>query len=241
LYQKKHNLYKGLNFWHYITMCNEKKITVVPSILSADFANLASALKDVEASGCTSVHLDVMDGHFVPQLTFGPKTVADLRKQTGLYFDTHLMIDRPGDFIKPFADAGSDAITVHVEAGVMALQLLEDIRAMGKEAGISIAPSTPAQAIFELLPVVDLVLVMTVNPGYGGQALIPSCLDKVSVLRDERERRGLNFRLSVDGGIHPETAPLAIQAGADTLVTGSGFFGAQDKEEYVKKMKEIKK
>ena len=202
------------------------RLVVAPSVLSADFSDMGKAVRLIESSGADWVHLDVMDGRFVPNLTFGPKMASDLRSATRLPFDVHLMTLEPENLIPAFAQAGTDWITFHVEATVHAHRHLDSIKKVGLRAGISIVPSTPLATIEELLPHVDLVLVMTVDPGFGGQALIPSCLDKVRRLTMIRRDRGLRFRISVDGGINRDTAPAAVAAGADVLVIGSAFFGS---------------
>ncbi len=201
-------------------------LLVAPSLLSADFSDMGAALRLIESARADWIHLDVMDGRFVPNLTFGPKMVADLRSLSSLPFDVHLMTLEPERLVPAFIDAGADWITFHVEATVHAHRHIETIKSAGKKAGIAIVPSTPLSSIEELLPFLDLVLVMTVDPGFGGQSLVPSCLDKVRRLGGMRMERGLGFRISVDGGINRDTAPKALAAGAEVLVVGSAFFGA---------------
>jgi ribulose-phosphate 3-epimerase len=207
---------------------------IAPSILSADFARLGEAAGRIAASGADWVHLDVMDGVFVPPITFGAKAVADLRKLSALPFDVHLMTSSPEKQIEDFARAGADFITFHAETALHANRLAAEIRRLDRKAGVSIVPSTPVSALESLLPFIDLVLVMTVNPGYGGQKCIPECFKKVAQLSRMREKLGGGFLISADGGINAETGRMATDAGADILVTGSAFFDSDDKAAFVR-------
>lgn len=197
---------------------------LAPSLLSADLADLKGALKTIETNGGKVVHIDVMDGCFVPQISYGQPVVQSLRPYSDLPFDVHLMVEHPEQQVESFAAAGADWITFHHEACVHSHRLVQRIHDLGKKAGISIVPSTPVSALEEILGYVDLVLVMTVNPGFGGQKLIPSCVKKISELVRIREEEGLDFLVSVDGGVNAETLSSVIDAGADVIVSGSAFF-----------------
>ena len=195
-----------------------------PSLLSADFSSLEKAVKLCEEKGAGAVHIDVMDGHFVPQITYGQPVIKSIRKLTDLPFDVHLMVERPGEMIESFAQAGADWITFHQEAAVHADRIIGQIHSLGKKAGISIVPSTPVCLIKEILPLVDLVLVMTVNPGFGGQKFIPYCGDKIAELAAIRKEKGYDFLISVDGGVNAENLSSVLDLGADVVVSGSAFF-----------------
>ena len=199
-----------------------------PSILSADFARLAEAVVAVERAGADWVHVDVMDGHFVPNLTFGPKMVADLRKATRLPLDVHLMIERPEDWVDRYAEAGATYLTIHVEASDDVPGTLAAIRARGVRPGLTLNPETPAEAILPHLASLDLVLVMSVHPGFGGQKFIESALDKIKAIRAALDARHLSAELEVDGGIKPDNAARVAAAGATVLVAGSAIFEDPD-------------
>lgn len=204
-----------------------------PSILAGDHANLAASARLVEDLGISWIHLDLMDGHFVPNLTFGPETLAALRRAgSKLFFDTHLMLSEPQRYIEAFAKAGADLISIHIEPSYDHAAALKRIRELGCQNGIVVNPGTPAAAIEHLIDQVDLVLVMTVQPGFGGQAFRPEMLEKLRQLDTWRSQRGLKFRLEVDGGIDLANAALCRAAGADTFVAGTSFFKAPDKAAY---------
>lgn len=204
---------------------------LAPSLLSADFSDLASAIKKIETEGGSIVHIDVMDGAFVPQITYGQPVIKSIRKLTALPFDVHLMVEKPELMVDSFAESGADWITFHYESTVHIDRLIHHIHDLGKKCGISIIPSTPVSFLREILPLVDLVLVMSVNPGFGGQRFIPYTLDKIRELKKIREENLLSFMISVDGGINEKNYSEVAAAGADILVSGFAFFSGKLKWE----------
>lgn len=216
-----------------------RPIEIAPSILSANFSRLGEEVRTVERGGASVIHVDVMDGHFVPNISIGVPVVESLRKTTRLPLDVHLMIERPEEYVEAFAKAGADRILVHEEATVHLDRLLTSIREHGAEAGAVINPATPVVMISEVLDKLDTVLVMSVNPGFGGQKFIPGALEKIRQLKELRARYNEAFRIAVDGGVGPENVGELVLAGADTLIAGSSIFHTPDPAEAVRQMRQI--
>ncbi|TYS70639.1 ribulose-phosphate 3-epimerase [Sutcliffiella horikoshii] len=208
-------------------------IKIAPSILSADFANLGKDIIDVEQGGADYIHIDVMDGHFVPNITIGPLIVEAVRPITKLPLDVHLMIENPDAYIEDFAKAGADIISVHVEACRHLHRTIQHIKSLGVKAGVVINPATPVESIIPILNDVDLVLLMTVNPGFGGQAFIQDVLPKIKQVASLVKERGLSIDIEVDGGVNPETAKLCVDAGANVLVAGSAIYNKEDRKQAI--------
>jgi len=214
------------------------KKKIAPSILSADFACLAEEIKAVEQAGADILHIDVMDGHFVPNFTIGPPIVAAIKKVTRLPLDVHLMMTNPDDFIPEFIEAGSNYLTVHVETCPHLHRTIQSIKERGIRAGVTLNPATPLSAVEPILPEVDLLLIMSVNPGFGGQKFIPSVMDKIKAARRMIDAKGLKVELEVDGGLRVENVGAISSAGADIFVAGSAIFGSKDYKQTISKMRQ---
>lgn len=212
-------------------------VKIAPSILSADFSKLGEEIKDVEKGGAELIHVDVMDGHFVPNITIGPLVVESIRPITKLPLDVHLMIENPDQYIESFAKAGADYITVHVEACRHLHRTIQLIKSLGVKAGVVLNPATPVQWIEPILAELDIVLLMSVNPGFGGQKFIPSVLDKIKQVSDLAKQKGAELEIEVDGGVNEQTAKLCVEAGATILVAGSAVYNQEDRGKAISLLK----
>ena len=215
----------------------EPAVRIAPSLLSADFSQLAEDVAKIEAGGAAMLHLDVMDGHFVPNISFGVPVIRSLRPRTRLFFDAHLMISEPARYAGAFIKAGCDHLTFHIEVADKPRELVDEIHRLGVSAGVCLNPTTPMSAIEQIVDVVDLVLVMTVNPGFGGQKFIPGVLPKLAAVRRRIAASGREIRLEIDGGVKAENIAEIARAGADTFVAGSAIFGAKDYAEVIRLMR----
>ena len=213
-------------------------IKIAPSILSADFSRLGDEVRKAEEAGADIIHLDIMDGHFVPNLTFGPIIVKAIRDYTKLPFYVHLMVERPEDYIERVVEAGGDLVIVHVEACTHLQKILSMIRDLGARSGVALNPATPLTTIEYVLDDLDLILIMSVNPGFGGQEFIPSVLPKIRRARRRVVKRGLEMEIAVDGGVNVEIAPKVVEAGADVLVAGTAVFGKPDLKKAIQELRE---
>jgi len=212
-------------------------VQIAPSILSTDYSRLANAVQTADKGGADLIHIDIMDGHFVPNLTFGPKLVADLKKITDLPLDTHLMVDNPRDFIPKFSEAGADWISIQIEATAHAHKDITMIKKLGKKAGVVLNPATPIHMLNEIITEVDYVLIMSVNPGWGGQEFIPSCLDKISQLKSWIKGKKLDIPIEVDGGVKKDNMEKIIKSGAEILVMGSVIYNSENPLETLRQIK----
>lgn len=208
-------------------------VKIAPSILSADFSKLGEEIKDVELGGADYIHVDVMDGHFVPNITIGPLIVEAIRPVTKLPLDVHLMIEDPDQYVEAFAKAGADYITVHAEASRHLHRSIQNIKSFGVKAGVVLNPATPVESIQHIIEDVDMVVLMSVNPGFGGQKFIPSVLQKIRQVKQMADEKGLNIEIEIDGGVNEETAKLCIEAGANVLVAGSAVYNKADRKKAI--------